>query len=1717
MAKLSTLIQPPKEPLIDKTLSYCSPQSRHHLPPSAQTPPANPSHRSAVGRGTTLDSSSLSLTAPLFDAAKQPGSGEAPLLQASRSPLGSYPNTLSAQKLPFQLHQSLGSGLGTTLGPAGGLSAQPFASSLSFPASPKKGGLLLPPTTTVAQGLASTISTAPGFRSNVPPPQTVHVAPELALAATMASTLAEVPGLVSTTTMASGLSLTTTTMVSELVSTTATVTPGLVSTGTMDPPLCFNLPLPTSTIAPSTTAIAQGNLSPLTVVPFLKSTTAIPLMTMARGFLTQPTKSKAAQNPVFVTSQVTEKVPNSPPALRSDHLSTVTSALTFFTTAAKEESTFKPLFVLSSVFQNNASLSTSPKASGLLGGTNSVLPQPLFGTQLHLGQSPIKPPTSPTTCTFEVSYHSCIQPPGRPSVGGPLSGLAQGATCISSVTSVSSSVPKSSDTCTSTRDALPLPMSVGPNNFLEHLVGSNKAKPEPAAAKDRLAPMQSNGLAPVSSGVFTSVPSDVFAPVSTVRLAPVSTGGLASVSTGGLAPVFTGGLAPVSTGGLAPVSTGGLAPVSTGGLAPVSTGGLAPVSTGGLAPVSTEEHASFQKELFTVGSSGSFGVTVRKFRSLNNSGIGKSLGGSKPPPFAAPPIPVQINVEAELPNAPKPMTAVVSRGIRLANDIQPSIVEDAKSSLVTTSVTDESGDPLCTASRSVAATHVQLPDLSTEKIESGLSSGQAKVLISESANISLVSLLEPKGSWLCGNCYLRNQPEAIICLTCKTVKSDSERLLQQSPFMQPQSSSQFSSSHFKTLTFTQPTSNVLPIFTSSSKISLGVSQLASFTFSPPSQVKPLSAPFVLGKTQVDFTSSLDIQPVVQLKMPNISEMQPQSLEEEDDRMPNEEADIHFDAIIKLPDKVAVSSLEEEEEVLFSQRSKLYRSDSNQWKEIGTGDIKILKHKATNKVRVLMRRDQTLKICCNHYIHHTMTLQRDVNSDSSWLWFTNNCSDEQAKPEKLCVKFNLLDSAQQFKAIFEKYASLAAPQSSVESDNCLVENELDKIECVACCAKTPEISSLSSGPVSSSEHAKDSVKKLVPLNSSTRAWTCEECLEENNVANIRCISCFASRPAREIHLHVFEPELVTVREAPVVSNIQDDDCVIISVDEPSAAQMERAKKYTLSLTFYLYENKSDCSGCRGCMDEMGKEIKSADTEPLATTLPKELASLESPASSSSSKPLISPSAWSLHPFSTTTSLSTQSKPPFPTIASFLAQSKPLVLTATSLFSVPQSGLSFADLAKSNGQGFSFKMAPRNIKPFFAIEKVEEGDRSDNLARATDLHFKPVVTLPPELSSISNGEEEEHVSFSHRAKLYRFDTNIKQWKELGVGDIKILCHKKTGKARILMRSDQVLTICCNHYISGGMDIKAHGSNDPCTLTWFTPADFADGDGTKCQKLMVRFKHSEIANLFKSVIMTFVPKCSPALDSCTSGKFDQGLEHPSSSSHSSATHLWACNTCYVENTMDRTKCIACSTSKPVTTLSSVDTTNVPVSGSASSSRGLLLKTVTPKWTCDTCYLENTVENSKCIACNAPRSITASSGQKHTVPNLGTGVEQLLPSIDVVSQAGMKSSLIPQGGLVAQKSGIELPNYKLTSLFETPLTGSGGFHFSQGLPTLKAPIIKSEQPSVGGFGGMWLESLAAGRGVQLGSLPSSDKNLSSAANLKVLPHEVSVIYTKNVCMSDY
>merc|ERR1711915_86296 len=89
-------------------------------------------------------------------------------------------------------------------------------------------------------------------------------------------------------------------------------------------------------------------------------------------------------------------------------------------------------------------------------------------------------------------------------------------------------------------------------------------------------------------------------------------------------------------------------------------------------------------------------------------------------------------------------------------------------------------------------------------------------------------------------------------------------------------------------------------------------------------------------------------------------------------------------------EVQVKSLEEDEEVLYKVRCKIFffrkgqHDDEKSWKERGVGEAKFLKHKDTKKIRLLMRREKTLKIAANHYISPFMQLGENVGSDKSWV-------------------------------------------------------------------------------------------------------------------------------------------------------------------------------------------------------------------------------------------------------------------------------------------------------------------------------------------------------------------------------------------------------------------------------------------------------------------------------------------------------------------------------------------------------------------------------------------------------------------------------------------------------------------------------------------------------------------------------------------------------------
>ncbi|KAK3922409.1 Ran-specific GTPase-activating protein [Frankliniella fusca] len=140
-----------------------------------------------------------------------------------------------------------------------------------------------------------------------------------------------------------------------------------------------------------------------------------------------------------------------------------------------------------------------------------------------------------------------------------------------------------------------------------------------------------------------------------------------------------------------------------------------------------------------------------------------------------------------------------------------------------------------------------------------------------------------------------------------------------------------------------------------------------------------------------------------------------------------EPDPHFEPIVTLPE-VVVPTMEEDEEEMIKLRAKLFRFDSSEspseWKDRGIGDVKLLRHRTRNTVRVVMRRDKTLKICANHYVTPWMELTPNCGSDRAWVWSCKaDYADETPRPELLAIRFANAEFAQRWKEKFEEAKAL----------------------------------------------------------------------------------------------------------------------------------------------------------------------------------------------------------------------------------------------------------------------------------------------------------------------------------------------------------------------------------------------------------------------------------------------------------------------------------------------------------------------------------------------------------------------------------------------------------------------------------------------------------------------------------------------------------------------
>uniref|UniRef100_A0A3B4UK30 E3 SUMO-protein ligase RanBP2 n=1 Tax=Seriola dumerili TaxID=41447 RepID=A0A3B4UK30_SERDU len=720
-------------------------------------------------------------------------------------------------------------------------------------------------------------------------------------------------------------------------------------------------------------------------------------------------------------------------------------------------------------------------------------------------------------------------------------------------------------------------------------------------------------------------------------------------------------------------------------------------------------------------------------------------------------------------------------------------------------------------------------------------------------------------------------------------------------------------------------------------------------------------------------------------------------DDEQDVTQDEERDgQYFEPVVPLPDLVEISTGEENEQVVFSHRAKLYRYDKElgQWKERGIGDLKILQNYDTKRVRLIMRRDQVLKICANHWITATMKLEPMKGAEKAWVWSAMDFAEVgEANIEQLAVRFKLQDTANTFKQVFEEAkvaqgkeelmnpvtsgvvtsqdsgaAGSAKTATAVCGKAAIAVLEETTKECTELSPDSKPCAPGSPGPANTSKTVVSPPKFVFGTDSLQKIFGTPKSHSETEESASGSKAKDSGRPAKaSLAAPAFKiPEKGPPQAEGGGAGLEEDSEVeIVYVREPTAEQAALARKLLLPFTFFCYQNEPGYSSDdhtddedyesavkalngklypdppekkdAACGDEpdcqvvwekkptpeeeekakslqlpptffCGLSTTDSDTdhdkpEDFETEVRKAQQDLDAQLNKAGMASTAEPSE-ELLPVPSSSSTDTAgsisapeeqtSDQPTETQSEAPSSSSPIDLS-TKKSSEPDSnggtaastvsstttsqdssfgfnsfgGFSFADLAK-NTEGFAFGNKDSNFSWANAGATVfgpavssapknngdEEGSDEEDAPNNVDIHFEPIVSLPE--VETKSGEEDEEILFKERAKLYRWDRDLGQWKERGIGDLKILFHPTKHFYRILMRREQVLRVCANHTISQAMELKPMNASANALL--WTATDYSDGDGV-VEQLAAKFKTPEIAETFKKTFCECQSRMGPA----------------------------------------------------------------------------------------------------------------------------------------------------------------------------------------------------------------------------------------------------------------
>lgn len=297
------------------------------------------------------------------------------------------------------------------------------------------------------------------------------------------------------------------------------------------------------------------------------------------------------------------------------------------------------------------------------------------------------------------------------------------------------------------------------------------------------------------------------------------------------------------------------------------------------------------------------------------------------------------------------------------------------------------------------------------------------------------------------------------------------------------------------------------------------------------------------------------------------------------------------------------------------------------------------------------------------------------------------------------------------------------------------------------------------------------------------------------------------------------------------------------------------------------------------------------------------------------------------------------------------------------------------------------------------------------------------------------------------------------------MKMTWNPESCKVRLIMRREQVLKVCCNHFLARDMKLLPISSSDR-SWTWVAQ-DYSEGT-LSTETFALKFKLPEDAAAFRDRWLELQEAMDDSNHYSKDGK-KPVVKAPAPTQQSlsglfkPAKGNWECQMCYISNNSDTTTCAACSTPNPAVAAAIPPKAAVPA---LTADKDLMKQFKKPEgsWSCDLCYLQNKPDDGKCVACETPRpgaSPEKVAATKNIAPGLTFGFQT--PSKSAASQFSFgfnaaAASAAPAATTTASTWASSAPAFSFGTP-AAPVTSSTSFAFGTTQPSFSFGLSGSKE----------------------------------------------------------